>query len=465
VLYLVLEDFAAGSFSASAGSLLDAATIDLPQLQSAGLAAVLYNPATMSASRSAFLAARGSRPAVPDSAGDLTALLLAAGAIGGGGSGGITELTGDVTAGPGTGSQSASVVGIQGTAISATAPSPGFTLSYDGTEWVPAIEGFNYFFGPSLTQNPAENVYNVWADMLATIALQPAGSTPTITIVGVATVPPGVWDLRRGVLRAPELVTGLTGLTVPTGATLDNLAQVTDGLILEVQPTIAGESLTFSATPGVHALVVGLAAVVYNTGTAPAWVTPGGGTTCVLALESVSWSAVPAPTAPIIQGSAGDTILCVVPVSLAPIPDDWIVGTGTLVYQLAVNADTPALSGWSGSVVLQQEQVMYAALASQYAGQIATPPVASGGSYSCVRGDELVRVAPTGVGGISVTLIAPSTCAGQTTTVKKTTSDVIDAITVSAASGNIDGAASYVLPASAYSVLSFRSDGSDWWVV
>lgn len=464
MLYLVLEDFSAGSFSASAGSLLDAATIDLPQLQAAGLAAVLYNPATMSASRSAFLAARGSRPAVPDSAGDLSALLLAAGAIGGGGGPAITALTGDVLA-TGPGSVAASVVGIQGTAVSVTSPLPGFTLSYDGSEWTPAIEGFNYFFGPSLTQNPAENVYSSWSDMLATIALQPAGSTPTITIVGVATVPSGVWDLRRGVLRAPELVTGLTGLTVPSGATLDNLAQVTDGLILEVQPTVAGESLTFSATPGVHALVVGLASVIYNTGSAPAWVTPGGGTTCVLALESVSWSAVPAPTAPIIQGTAGDTILCVVPVSLAPIPDDWIVGTGTLVYQLAVNADTPALSVWSGSVVLQQEQVMYAALASQYAGQIATPPVASSGSYSCVRGDELVRVAPTGVGGISVTLIAPSACAGQTTTVKKTTSDVIDAITVSAAAGTIDGAASYALPASAYSVLSFRSDGSDWWVV
>jgi hypothetical protein len=64
-----------------------------------------------------------------------------------------------------------------------------------------------------------------------------------------------------------------------------------------------------------------------------------------------------------------------------------------------------------------------------------------------------------------VTLPAANVCTGQTVTVKKTTSDVIDAITVSAAAGNIDGAANYALPASAYSVLSFRSDGSDWWVV
>jgi hypothetical protein len=463
VLYLVLEDFVAGAFSASAGSLLDAATIDLPQLQTAGLAVVLYNSATMEASRLAFLAARGSRPSVPDSAGDLSALLLAAGAIGGSGSG-ITALTGDVTA-TGPGSAAASVVGLQGVPVNPAAPSPGFALSYDGTEWVPAIEGFAYFFGPSLTQDPTANVYQSWSDMMAAIALQPPGVAPTITVVGIATVTAGVWDLRGGTLRASALVPGVSGLTVPAGATLDNLATVADGLILELQPSFPGESLTFSATPAVQVLFVGLAACVYNSGSAPAWLTPGGGATIVLASQSAAWNAVPAPTAPIIQGAAGDIILCVAPVSLAPIPDDWISGSGSLSYQLAVNADTPALSGWSGSVVLQQEQVMYAALASQYAGQIATPPVASGGSYSCVRGDELVRVAPTGVGGISVTLPAANVCTGQTVTVKKTTSDVIDAITVSAAAGNIDGAANYALPASAYSVLSFRSDGSDWWVV
>ena len=463
MLYLALEDFVAGAFSASAGSLLDAATIDLPQLQAAGLAVVLYNPATMEASRLAFLAARGSRPSVPDSAGDLSALLLAAGAIGGSG-GGITALTGDVAA-TGPGSAAASVVGLRGVSVSAASPSPGFTLSYDGTEWVPAIEGFEYFFGGSLTQDPTTNVYSSWSDMMAAIALQPPGVAPTITIVGIASVTPGVWDLRGGTLRASALVPGVSGLTVPAGATLDNLATVTDGLILELQPSFPGESLTFSATPAIQVLFVGLTACVYNSGSFPAWLTPGTGATIVLASQSAAWNAAPALSAPIIGGAAGDTILCIAPVALAPIPDDWISGTGSLFYQIAVNADTPALSGWLGTITVQQEQVVYPALATQYAGQIATPPVASGGTYNVVRGDELVRVAPTGVGNISVVLPDPAQATGQTVTVKKTTSDVIDAVTMTTVAGLIDGLASYPLPASAYSVLGFRSDGVDWWVV
>ncbi len=184
MIFLVLEDFVAGSVSASAGSLLDSTSINIAQLQSAGLAAVLYNPATMEASRLAFLAARGSRPAVPDNSGDLTALLLAAGAIGGSGGGvtsvtasaplassggatpdislsagssagdvltwngaswtgsapavtGITELGGDVIAGPGTGLQNAIVAGIEGIPVDATPPTPGQVLGYDGTWWTP----------------------------------------------------------------------------------------------------------------------------------------------------------------------------------------------------------------------------------------------------------------------------------------------------------------------------------------
>jgi len=384
----------------------------------------------------------------------------------GGGGGGITELTGDVIAGPGTGSQAATVVGLQNVPVSAAAPSPGFALSYDGAQWVPAIEGFEYFFGPSLTQDPTTNVYSVWSDMMAAIALQPSGVAPTITVVGIASVPfPGVWDLRGGTLRASALVPGVSGLTVPAGATLDNLATVTDGLILELQPSFSGESLTFSATPTIQVLFVGLAACVTNSGSAPAWVTPGTGATIVLASQSAAWDVAGPLSAPIIQGTAADNILCIAPVSLAPIPADWISGSGSLSYQLAVNADTPALAGWLGSITVQQEQVVYPALASQYAGQIATPPVASGAIYNVVRGDEFVRVAPTGVGNISVVLPDPALFTGQTVTVKKTTSDVIDAVTMTTVPGLIDGLVSYPLPASAYSVLGFRSDGSNWWVV
>lgn len=53
---------------------------------------------------------------------------------------GITQLTGDVTAGPGNGSQAASVVKIQGTAVSSTAPTSNQILKYNSssTQWEPA---------------------------------------------------------------------------------------------------------------------------------------------------------------------------------------------------------------------------------------------------------------------------------------------------------------------------------------
>ena len=58
-------------------------------------------------------------------------------ASGGGGGSGITQLTGDVTAGPGSGSQAATVVALRGTPISTTAPSNAQLLISDGTTWNP----------------------------------------------------------------------------------------------------------------------------------------------------------------------------------------------------------------------------------------------------------------------------------------------------------------------------------------
>ena len=48
---------------------------------------------------------------------------------------GITELTGDATAGPGTGSQAVVVVAIQGQPVSTTAPGSGEVLTWDGAQW------------------------------------------------------------------------------------------------------------------------------------------------------------------------------------------------------------------------------------------------------------------------------------------------------------------------------------------
>ena len=54
---------------------------------------------------------------------------------------GITELTGDATAGPGTGAQAVVVVAIQGQPVSTAAPSSGDVLTWDGAQWEAATGG------------------------------------------------------------------------------------------------------------------------------------------------------------------------------------------------------------------------------------------------------------------------------------------------------------------------------------
>jgi hypothetical protein len=54
------------------------------------------------------------------------------------GGGGIDQLTGDVLAGPGSGSQPATVVGLQGNPIANAAPNAGQVLTWNGASWAPA---------------------------------------------------------------------------------------------------------------------------------------------------------------------------------------------------------------------------------------------------------------------------------------------------------------------------------------
>jgi hypothetical protein len=67
--------------------------------------------------------------------------------------GGLNQLTSDVAAGPGTGSQAATVVGLQGRAVAATAPSTNQLLGWNGTQWVPVnapTSGINQLTGDAV---------------------------------------------------------------------------------------------------------------------------------------------------------------------------------------------------------------------------------------------------------------------------------------------------------------------------
>lgn len=78
--YLVIEDFAGGSFNMPAGSVIDGSSgsFNVPALQAAGMAAVVYDAATMAALVAAYRIVRANRGPQP---GVLASLLQAGGAF------------------------------------------------------------------------------------------------------------------------------------------------------------------------------------------------------------------------------------------------------------------------------------------------------------------------------------------------------------------------------------------------
>lgn len=263
-LFLVLEDFSDGSATISAGEVIDDAAIDLPRLQASGLAALAYVPGTMEASRLAFLAARGSRVVEPDTSGDLMALLIAAGAVPTGVASvsaaaplvasaapnvtisiapgtaagdvvkwdgvqwtvgtpdvGITELTGDVLAGPGNGAQAATVARLQGYSVAAIAPSlDGQVLTWNGSDWVPGLPpaggsgggGQTYFFNNGTAGDaplPAVGTKELGLSAEAPLTTVTSGILPNTGVYalvagfvtdlnkpGLTAIPVGLWDFN-----------------------------------------------------------------------------------------------------------------------------------------------------------------------------------------------------------------------------------------------------------------------------
>jgi hypothetical protein len=204
----------------------------------------------------------------------------------------------------------------------------------------------------------------------------------------------------------------------------------------------------------------------------PAWtVNPTAGTT--YSISSVSFdfqddsrSLAYTPTTPAnwldpdpsTVGSALDKVAALGLLAAAPSNGQIPIGNGTnfALATLTAGANVTVTNG-AGTITIA------ATGGSTIAPAVAVP---SGGSHTCTAGTEFVRVAPTGAGNITITLPNPATTTGQRITVKKVTSNVTDVVNVVPSAGNIDGAAvAYPLPASAYSVLSFVSDGSGYWVV
>ena len=98
-------------------------------------------------------------------------------------SGGINELTGDVTAGPGTGSQAATLAAIRGNAVANVAPTSGQVLTWNGTAWVPApapIGGSGAGIPYYLNQNTAPAAPTAGITNPATTTVKQLGTTADV---------------------------------------------------------------------------------------------------------------------------------------------------------------------------------------------------------------------------------------------------------------------------------------------
>lgn len=246
---VVLSDYADGARTLSAGTVIDSTLFDVPTLQASGCALVPLTPA-IEALLPAFRAARGSAPAAPDPS-NLQALLLAAGALGGGG---------------------------------------GLTFT-------------NYF-----PNDPGKGVYTDWAEFMAAVALIPIGTLPTLTIACVGTpfvvpsagMPVNGWDMRGGVLRSFYFGTGAVVLDLPAGVKIDNCFGITDGLVLVIAPAAGAGVLEWSALPPQAARIfaVGPGCYVRNNGAGALMRSPGdqpGGTTHVLSFAGSNFGVADPP--------------------------------------------------------------------------------------------------------------------------------------------------------------------------
>jgi len=134
---------------------------------------------------------------------------------------GITQLTGDVTAGPGSGSKAATVARLQGNAVSSVAPSDGQVLTWNGSAWVPGAPasggsgggGQVYFLNAGTpAQLPTVNLPGTPAELgltaeagTTTITSAALPSVGFLLIAGFVTelnrpdldaIPAGLWDFN-----------------------------------------------------------------------------------------------------------------------------------------------------------------------------------------------------------------------------------------------------------------------------
>jgi len=107
---------------------------------------------------------------------------------GGGGNVGISQLTQDVLAGPGSGSKAATVVGLQTRPVGPDVPDVGDVLTWDGAAWVPAASaGGSSRLVPldahDIVQWGLDDASSPWRDSVGTLNLVDGNTPPKVVRV------------------------------------------------------------------------------------------------------------------------------------------------------------------------------------------------------------------------------------------------------------------------------------------
>jgi hypothetical protein len=136
----------------------------------------------------------------------------------------------------------------------------------------------------------------------------------------------------------------------------------------------------------------------------------------------------------------------------------WTDGAGAStvrLYRSATNqltydngASGSAIFQFLGTLITQRRQV-----------QVTTTSAAS---YS-VAATDYVIISDSSAGNTGVVLQSAIVQVNRVVVVKR--KSTLNTVTVTATAGNVEGAASYVLPSGGFSSATFVSDGTNWWII
>lgn len=207
------------------------------------------------------------------------------------------------------------------------------------------IEGPEFTFTPGALKGA--NIYGDWAALMARIAAQPC-RRPVISFTEDFTIPAGTWDLKFGILKGAYLAPTQITITVPDGAVLDNLSGIDNGLTLECTHTAVGDTLTFSANPVGFPknFNIGSLSSVTNLGTQPLITAGMNERVYVGFLGAINATML----APLVRGGHATATILAFDIGLGcALPDGWVDGVGTLLYQAGAYQNLPSIPGWVGT--------------------------------------------------------------------------------------------------------------------